>query len=71
MSEEDNFVDLTIVSGHFNQNHATVGNMDPYVAFEYNGSMFKTSVAKGAGNNATFNERFRLHPIVEPNELFL
>ena len=45
--------------------------MDPYVAFEYNGKMFKTTVAKNAGLNATWNERFRLKPIVQPNELFL
>ena len=41
------------------------------MAFEHNGRMFKTTVKKGAGLNATWNERFRLKPLVEPNEIFL
>jgi len=33
--------------------------------------MFKTTVKKRAGLNASWNERFLLKPLKQPNELFL
>ena len=33
--------------------------------------MFKSTVKKSAGLNATWNERFRLKPLRDPNEIFL
>jgi len=33
--------------------------------------MYTTTVKKGAGLNATYNERFRLKPLRDPNEIFL
>lgn len=71
MSGGEQFIDIQIISGHFLHNFSTLSNMDSYVALEYNGRMFKTSVAKNAGINATWNERFRLKPIHQPNELFI
>ena len=65
------FIDMVIISGHFLHNHSTFSNMDPYVAFEHNNLMYKTTVKKDAGLNATWNERFRLKPLREPNEIFL
>ena len=70
MSSEQ-FIDILIISGHFKHNFSTFGDMNTYVAFEYNSRMYKTTVKKGTGLNATWNERFRLKPIVEPNELFI
>ena len=67
----EKFADLVIVSGQFLTNHGTFTKQDPYIAFEYNGSMFKTTVKKRAGLNASWNERFRLKPLRQPNELFL
>ena len=32
--------------------------------------MFKTTVKKNAGLNATWNERFRLKPLRKPNQIF-
>ena len=63
--------DLVIVSAQFLTDHGRLTKQDPYIAFEYNGTMFKTTVKKRAGLNASWNERFRLKPLRQPNELFL
>jgi Ca2+-dependent lipid-binding protein len=68
---DDYFIDVIIISGHFLHNHSTFSNMDPYIAFEHNGRIFKTTVKKKAGVNATWNERFRLKPLKDPNEIFI
>ena len=65
---EAKYADLIIVSGNFLQNHSTFTDQDPYILFEYNEKRtFKTTVKKSAGLNATWNERFRISPILSPN----
>ena len=67
----DHFIDIIVVSGHFLHNNSTFGKQDPYVQFEHNTVPFITTVKKSAGLNATWNERFRLKPLRDPNEIFL
>ena len=59
-SQLNSVCNINIVSGHFLKENGIFSNQDPYIAFEYNSEMYKTTVKKKAGLNAEWNERFEI-----------
>ena len=55
---------LTIVEAFFLKDDAdTFGKQDPFIAFSYNNTEFKTKTQDEAGKHAVFNETFTLADI--------
>ena len=46
------------MNAQFLKDFDTIGKMDPFITFKYNGKTLKTSVKANAGKNATWNEEF-------------
>ena len=68
-----NFADIVVVKGEFKHNKGLLFDnidMSPYVAFEYNQQHYATTFKEKAGLYATWDQRFRMKPIAQPNTIY-
>ena len=68
--QDDEWLDMHLVSGHFLHNHNFFSKQDPYVVMYYNdAAVFKSTTKRSAGSDATWNERIQVRPVAPPHLL--
>ena len=69
--QDDEWLDMHLVSGHFLHNHNFFSKQDPYVVMYYNdAAVFKSTTKRSAGSDASWNERLQVRPLA-PSRLLI